>query len=295
LNIAKYDDFILNLDVELPPYEEFIKIADMTALHESEKNQFIQLNYERGPLLYGLISKFKPTNILEIGTARGYSTLCMAWAMSDNNIPGKIFTIDPKSTKLDSRNLLDDHSSLGARYENISVREIWKEISGKNWLDKIIVLNGYSGEIMSKNNHPKFDFGYIDGAHFYDAVKHDFYAFLKSSNSNFGILLDDYIDRKYYGVKKLVDEEISKTFDTTIIETDRQGHLLKKDYLNDPLYGMCWIQNSTSKKHSEFLEKYPIDDAIQKYRKYEQRIQRREKINKKLPFLKNIKLSFWKT
>ena len=63
---------------------------------------------------------------------------------------------------------------------------------------------------MSKNNHPKFDFGYIDGAHFYDAVKHDFYAFLKSSNSNFGILLDDYIDRKYYGVKKLVDEEISK-------------------------------------------------------------------------------------
>ena len=62
----------------------------------------------------------------------------------------------------------------------------------------------------------------------------------------------------------MVDEEISKTFDTTIIETDRQGHLLKKDYLNDPLYGMCWIQNSTSKKHSEFLEKYPIDDAIQK-------------------------------
>ena len=32
---------------------------------------------------------------------------------------------------------------------------------------------------------------------------------------------------------------------------------MKKDYLNDPLYGMCWIQNSTSKKHSEFLEKYP--------------------------------------
>ena len=48
MNIAKYDDFILNLDVELPPYEEFIKIADMTALHESEINQFIQsLNFQR--------------------------------------------------------------------------------------------------------------------------------------------------------------------------------------------------------------------------------------------------------
>ena len=226
MNIEKVNDFISSLDVKIPPYEEFVKLGDMTALFESKPNEFIQLNYERGPLLYALVSILKPKNILEIGTARGYSTLCMAWAMSDNNIPGKIFTIDPKSTKLNSRNLLDDHSSLGARYENISVREIWKEISGKNWLDKIIVLNGYSGEIMSKNNHPKFDFGYIDGAHFNDAVIHDFYAFLKSSNSNFGILLDDYIDRKYYGVKKLVDEEISKTFDTTIIETDRQGHLL---------------------------------------------------------------------
>ena len=31
-----------------------------------------------------------------------------------------------------------------------------------------------------------------------------------------------------------------------------------------------------------------------KYVKYEQRIQFRQKINKKLPFIKNIKLSFWK-
>ena len=296
MNITKYDQFISDLDVKIPPYEEFMTIGDMTALHESksEKNTFVQLNYERGPLLYGLISKFKPTNILEIGTARGYSTLCMAWAMSDNNIPGKILTIDPKSVKSTSSNLLDDHSSLGPRYENISVQEIWKKIAKEEWLEKIIPLNGYSGEIMSKNNLPKFDFGYIDGAHFYDAVKHDFYAFLKSSNHNFGVLLDDYIDRQHYGVKKLVDEEISKMFDTTLIETDREGNLLKRDYLNDPLYGMCWIYNSTSKKHSEFLEKYPIDDAIQKYCKYEQRIQRKEKINKKLSFLKNIKLSFWK-
>ena len=294
LNIQKFDDFISNLDVKIPSFEEFTKIGDMTALFESKQNEFIRLNYERGPLLYALVSKFKPVNILEIGTSRGYSTLCMAWAMSDNNIPGKIFTIDPKSTKQISSNLIDDHIQNQPRYENISIEQIWKKISKDGWLEKISPINGYSGSVMSSKNFPKFDMGYIDGAHFYEAVKHDVYAFLKSSKSKFGILLDDYIDRKYYGVKKLVDEEISKVFDTTLIQTDREKHILNKDYLNDPVYGMCWVHNISDEKHTNFLQKNSINDAIEKYVKYEERIQFRQKINKKLPFLKNVKFSFWK-
>ena len=294
LNIQKFDDFISNLDVKIPSFEEFTKIGDMTALFESKQNEFIRLNYERGPLLYALVSKFKPVNILEIGTSRGYSTLCMAWAMSDNNIPGKIFTIDPKSTKQISSNLIDDHIQNQPRYENISIEQIWKKISKDGWLEKISPINGYSGSVMSSKNFPKFDMGYIDGAHFYEAVKHDVYAFLKSSKSKFGILLDDYIDRKYYGVKKLVDEEISKVFDTTLIQTDREKHILNKDYLNDPVYGMCWVHNISDEKHTDFIEKNSINDAIEKYVKYEERIQFRQKINKKLPFLKNVKFSFWK-
>ena len=294
LNIQKFDDFISNLDVKIPSFEEFTKIGDMTALFESKQNEFIRLNYERGPLLYALVSKFKPVNILEIGTSRGYSTLCMAWAMSDNNIPGKIFTIDPKSTKQISSNLIDDHIQNQPRYENISIEQIWKKISKDGWLEKISPINGYSGSVMSSKNFPKFDMGYIDGAHFYEAVKHDVYAFLKSSKSKFGILLDDYIDRKYYGVKKLVDEEISKVFDTTLIQTDREKHILNKDYLNDPVYGMCWVHNISDEKHTDFIQKNSINDAIEKYVKYEERIQFRQKINKKLPFLKNVKFSFWK-
>ena len=57
---------------------------------------------------------------------------------------------------------------------------------------------------------------------------------------------------------------------------------------------MCWIHNTEEKKHMEFLKNNEINNAIDKYVKYEQRIQFRQKINKKLPFIKNIKLSFWK-
>ncbi len=294
MNIKKVNDFISSLDVKIPPYEEFVKLGDMTALFESKPNEFIQLNYERGPLLYALVSILKPKNILEIGTSRGYSTLCMAWAMSDNNLPGKIFSIDPISTKQVSKNLIDDHTSDGPRYENISIEQIWKKISKDEWLEKISPITGFSGTVMSEKVFPKFDMGYIDGAHFYDAVRHDVYAFLKSSKNKFGLLLDDYIDREHYGIKKLVDEEISQIFDTTLIQTDNEQHLLKKDYLNDPLYGMCWIHNTDEKKHMKFLKNNEINNAIDKYVKYEQRIQFRQKINKKLPFIKNIKLSFWK-
>ena len=57
---------------------------------------------------------------------------------------------------------------------------------------------------------------------------------------------------------------------------------------------MCWVHNISDEKHTNFLQKNSINDAIEKYVKYEERIQFRQKINKKLPFLKNVKFSFWK-
>ena len=58
----------------------------------------------------------------------------------------------------------------------------------------------------------EFDFAYVDGAHFFDAVKHDFYSIISQVNNEFGILFDDYVNRPYYGIKKLIDEEVSKNF-----------------------------------------------------------------------------------
>ena len=98
MKIKTFDDFISSLNVTHPEFEKFLKLGDMTALfHEESKNQFIKLNYERGLLLYCLITKYQPKNVLEIGTASGFGTLCMAWAMVENNINGKIFTIPQKS------------------------------------------------------------------------------------------------------------------------------------------------------------------------------------------------------
>ena len=73
-----FQEFIEKLKVVIPSEEEFQKLGDVTALFRTEKHNFIRLNYERGMLLYALVAKYKPKNILEYGTASGYATLCMA-------------------------------------------------------------------------------------------------------------------------------------------------------------------------------------------------------------------------
>jgi predicted O-methyltransferase YrrM len=296
LNIQNFEEFLSSLNVKIPSIGQFIDLADMTTLfYDQSKNRFIRLNYERGLLLYALISKFKPKNILEIGTASGYGTLSMAWAMSDNNIDGKIFTIDPIPISEKTERPLYDHSNKGQRIENVSVQEIWKKVAKQDWLDRVVTLCGYSGEIMRKNNLPKFDFAYIDGAHFFEAVKHDFYSVINNAAGEFGILFDDYVDRPQYGIKKLIDEEISKIFDVTLIRTDTDNNLAEMLSLTDPIYGMCWIHSSSLKKPlAEIYPKNQTDKFIDKYLRFEKRLKMRYEINKKLPFIKNTRFRFWK-
>ena len=82
----------------------------------------------------------RPKNVLEIGTASGYATLCMAWAMYDNNIDGKIHTIDPIPNNEKMMRAMDDNSGNGPHLENISVREIWDKIDKKEWIEKIRII-----------------------------------------------------------------------------------------------------------------------------------------------------------
>ena len=297
MRIKELYEFINSLEIDnYPSLNEFKKIGDMTALfYNDKKKNFIDLNYERGLLLYLLITKLRPKNVLEIGTASGYATLCMAWAMYDNNIDGKIHTIDPIPNNEKMMRAMDDNSGNGPHLENISVREIWDKIDKKEWIEKIIPICGYSGEVLMKDIFPKFDFIFIDAAHFFDGVKHDFLACLNHVNKNFTILFDDYVDRESYGVKKLIDNDISKKMDVTLIKTDTKNNLEKVINLHDRIYGMCLLDNNSSKIDLNTLyPKKERDDYIKNYLKFEKRLRNRNRVNNVFPVLKKIKFSFWK-
>lgn len=287
---TNFKRIIDSLGVKLPDLDKFNLLGDMTSLWVDEHGGFIPLNYERGPLLYALIAKYRPETVLEFGTAKGYSTLSMAWAMEDFDIPGTIYTVDIIPTSKKQKVPINRGNKPELSF--MSVDEIWDEIAPSSWIQKIKPLTGFSADIMRKTELPKIDFAYIDGAHFYEGVQHDFFAFLEKANDRFGVLFDDYIEREQYGVKRFIDDDISKYFDVTLIDTDAQRYFTR--YTGSD-YGMCWIDSDSIKKPiKEICNENNVKIILDKYYRFEKRLAMRYKINQKIPFMSGIKFNIFK-
>tara|TARA_Y100000996_G_scaffold410530_1_gene393074 strand:- start:111 stop:986 length:876 start_codon:yes stop_codon:yes gene_type:complete len=281
------EELIDSLDVEIPIKEKFLELSKIFVINPIKD---INPNFERGILLYSLVTKYRPKNILEIGTAEGFSALCMAWAMTDCDINGKIFTIDPKPFDLPKKRINTWDENAQNEFVHLSTKELWTKFAKKEWLKKIQVLSGYSGEILHKLSKqlPNMDMGYIDGHHAYTAVRHDFHAFLKNSSENFILLFDDYHTPD---VSKLINDEIKPAFDTTIISTNaHKQRKIPSNSEND--IKMCFIQSTSLKQpFTQVFPKNKSEEIINEYVKWEKRWKIRNSINQKLPFLRKIKFS----
>ena len=278
---VKIKDFVEQLEIEIPSEEKFLELSKKTPVIPELKHLH-SINFERGMLLYGLIAKLKPKTVLEIGTAEGYSTLSMAWALTDYNIDGKIFTIDPKPFELDS--------------EKSSSKQHWESFVRNEWTEKIEVITGYSGEVLSRKKIPSFDFAYIDGSHVYEAVKHDFFATLENSADDFSILFDDYLPNGNEGVARVFNEEIIRNFEPVVIETNaKQQHIELQSGYDAVEHCMCLIDNNSLKKPLwETYSKNEIIEELRKYQALEKRIRLRKKINNKIPFFEKVRFQFWR-
>ena len=290
LNSVKIEQFIDSLDVKTPPKEKFLELTHIFPI-SPQLNFAKQIpNYERGILLYSLIAKYKPKNVLEIGTAEGYSTLCMAWAMTDYNINGKIFTIDPKPFDVPVERNVTWEDNPKHDTVMLSRRELWNKFADKEWIKKIEVLTGFSGEVLQKNTKlPKMDMGFIDGSHVYEAVVHDFYAFLEVASESFHLLFDDYVSNENDGVTKTIDEEVAPNFDITLIQTNAKEQRKESGESPDELY-ICWLDSKSLKKPlREIYPKSKSEQIINKYLKWEKRWKLRKNLNSKIPLLNKFK------
>ena len=287
LDSIKIDEFIDSLNVQIPSKEKFLQLTRIFPI--SQKTKIKTINYERGILLYSLIAKYKPKNVLEIGTAEGYSALCMAWAMTDYDINGRIFTIDPKPFDVPIKREITLEENPKHESIMLSTKELWNKFANKEWIKKIEVLTGFSGEILQKKTKefPKMDMGFIDGHHTYEAVIHDFYAFLQTASENFSLLFDDYSYHVDVNVSKAINEEIVPNFDVTQIITNakQQRKEANRLALTHEL-GMCWIESRSLKKPlREIFPKSKSAQIINDYLKWEKRWKLRKNLNSKIPLL----------
>ena len=138
-------------------------------------------------------------NIVEIGTARGFSAVCMAKGLEDSNIKGKIITIDPLPHNYKIYwNCIDDWDGKKTRKKIL--------FDYKNLIEKyIIFIEGKSQDELSKIYFKRIHFAFIDGEHDYENVVREFQ--LVSARQLLGdiIIIDDYTIELFPEVVKAVD------------------------------------------------------------------------------------------
>lgn len=184
----------------------FQKLALLTQVVIKESD----ICYQHGRLLYTTLSHYvnknpcKSLNILETGTARGFSALCMAKALHDANQSGRILTFDvlPHDVKMYWNCIADEQGSqtrskLLKNYDSL--------------IENFIIFHQGDTKLELKKVYiPRVHFAFLDGMHTYEYVLREF-DYLKGKQQNGDIIFfDDYTPSQFPGIVKAVDEICAK-------------------------------------------------------------------------------------
>ena len=222
---------------EYPTIDEFEEASGFSiekkwfhelALHTQVVVKESEICYQHGRLLYSKLSEIcdKPSsgfiNILETGTARGFSALCMARAMEDRNRQGKIVTVDPLPHNIPMFwNCIDDTEGEKSRDQLLS--EYSELISKYIWF-----LEGKSEDILSRLELSRIHFAFLDGGHEYEDVKFEIDHVVPRQKKGDIIFFDDYQESYFPGIVKAVEElEMDGSYRmNTIAVSEQRGYAI---------------------------------------------------------------------
>ena len=180
------------------------------ALHTQVVIKESDLCYQHGRILYSTLSKYlhdNPINhpsehihIWETGTARGFSALCMAKALSEHERSGTIYTFDvlPHVSKM-YWNCIDDLDGPKTRHELL---EPWQDLVARH----LIFHQGDSIHELPKVQTARIHFAFLDGMHTYEDVLFEFEQIKNCQHTGDVIVYDDYSPMQFPGLVKAVDE-----------------------------------------------------------------------------------------
>ena len=200
------------------------------ALHTQIVIKKGDLNFFHGRLLYSVLSKHiydnninsrfsKPLMILETGTARGFSSICMAKALNDHNCLGVISTIDSISHKKEIYwNCIDDHEGPKSRSELLKKWELE--------LQNIIFIQGWTKDVLPRLGLARINFAFLDAQHTKEDVLREFKFVSERQKAGDIVVFDDVTKDYFPGVYEAV-EFIEKNYSYTI---DRINFSSKRGY-----------------------------------------------------------------
>ena len=180
------------------------------ALHTQVVIKESPLCYAHGRVLYTALSKYLAERqattstdrltIWETGTARGFSALCMAKALYDQQCAGTIVTFDvlPHNTIM-YWNCIDDLEKPKTRSELLNP---WRSLVQ----DFIIFNQGDTRMELSKVKAERINFAFLDGGHTYEDVMFEFKQIQNHQLPGDVIVYDDYTPDQFPGIVRAVDK-----------------------------------------------------------------------------------------
>jgi predicted O-methyltransferase YrrM len=178
---------------------------DELALHTQIVKKKSELAYPHGRLLYSLLRRMIAelgldfVSILETGTARGFSAVCMAKALEDAKVDGWIVTVDVLSHQRSQIwNCIDDHDGPKSR---ASLLEPWSKLTRK-----IVFMQGDTLHLLPRIGMGRVHFAFLDNQHTAESVMQEFGIVSSMQQSGDIIVFDDVTPMVFPGVVAAVDK-----------------------------------------------------------------------------------------
>ena len=178
------------------------------ALHTQVVIKDSELSIDHGKILYANLANYihlskninQDISILETGTARGFSALCMAKALEDNECKGRIITLDiiPHNNKF-YWNCIDDNERKKSRKELLNS---WHNLTSKY----LIFIQGNTKIQLKKLHMDRVNFAFLDGAHSFQDLLIEFIYVSGRQVAGDIIFLDDYNEKLFPELVNAIDK-----------------------------------------------------------------------------------------
>lgn len=164
------------------------------------------LNWQHGRILYSTMRSIIDSRIstghnftfFETGTARGFSSVCVAKALVDSGAHGRVITIDslPNDTAM-YWNVATDAEGPATRQQLL---ESWNEE-----LKRIVFLQGWTSRALRRVGLSEIDFAFLDAQHKYADVLREFEWVADRQLPGGVVLFDDVTPGQFDGVVAAVN------------------------------------------------------------------------------------------
>jgi Methyltransferase domain len=176
------------------------------ALHTQVAVKRSAICYQHGRLLYAVVRDYArrsgapALHLLETGTARGFSSLCMARALEDAGAHGTIVSFDvlPHTVPM-YWNCVDDLDGPRTRARLLAP---WNALVERY----VLFHQGDTLREMPKLHQSRIHVAYLDGQHTYQHVLEEFGHVTERQRPGDIACFDDYSEADFPGVVKAVDD-----------------------------------------------------------------------------------------